>query len=118
MQDLHRRTKRFALDLIRFYGSLGRGIETQVIGRQLLRSGTSPGAQYREAYRSRSDAEYISKMESALQELEETGYWLELLEEGRLVPPGATKTLRDEVEELTAIFVTSIRTAKLRRKRG
>jgi len=71
-RDLGARTKAFALRIIRLYGSLPKTVEAQVIGRQVLKSGTSPGAHYREARRARSTAEFISKMEGGLQELEET----------------------------------------------
>jgi four helix bundle protein len=78
--DLRARTKAFALAVVRLYARLPKtSAEGQVPGRQMLRSGTSVGAHYREAYRSRSDAEFISKIEGGLQELEETTYWLELL---------------------------------------
>ena len=80
--DLRNRTKVFALRVIRLYSALPRSTEAQVIGKQILRSGTSVGAQYREACRARSTAEFVSKMQSGRQELDETGYWLELLIEG------------------------------------
>lgn len=83
-----------------------------MLGRQLLRSGTSVGAHYREAMRSRSTAEFISKIEGGLQELEETGYWLELLGEAGILPKEGLRELRQEVEELTAILVASVKTAK------
>ena len=73
-EDLGLRTKRFALRIIQLYGHLPKRPEAQVIGRQLLKCGTSVGAQYREAKRARSDAEFISKMSSSQQELEETIY--------------------------------------------
>ena len=85
-QDLRKRTKAFALRIVRMYVSLPKTSEAQVLGKQVLRSGTSPGAQYREAYRSRSTAEFTSKIEGGLQELEETAYWLELLVESGIVP--------------------------------
>lgn len=110
--DLRVRTKQFALRIIRLFRSLPRSPDAQVIGKQLLRSGTSVGAQYREACRPRSDAEFISKMTSALQELDETGYWLELLIEGKFVEANKLKELIDENEQLTAIFVASIKTKK------
>jgi four helix bundle protein len=80
-KDLRIRTKAFALDVIRLFSSLPKTSVAQVLGKQLLRCGTSVGAQYREATRSRSRAEFVSKIESALQELEETTYWLDLLAE-------------------------------------
>jgi four helix bundle protein len=110
--DLKIRTKQFALRIIRLFRSLPKSPDTQVIAKQLLRSGTSVGAQYREACRPRSDAEFISKMASALQELDETAYWLELLVEGKFVEENKLKSLMDETEELTAIFVASIKTKK------
>ncbi|MDQ3753159.1 MAG: four helix bundle protein [Acidobacteriota bacterium] len=84
--DLRVRTKSFALRVIRLYASLPKTTEAQVIGKQVLRSGTSVGAHYREARRARSTAEFISKVEGGLQELEETVYWLELLADSGIVP--------------------------------
>ena len=108
------RTKEFALRIIRLYGALPKTTEAQVIGRQVLRSGTSVGAQLREGKRSRSDAEMISKTESALQELEETAYWLELLAESGMVDREKLTGLRNEADQLTAILVTSAKTLKAR----
>lgn len=110
--DLKSRTKQFALRIIKLFRSLPKSPDAQVIGKQILRSGTSVGAQYREACRSRSDAEFISKMTSSLQELDETAYWLELLVEGDFVTAAKLKGLQDETEQLIAIFVTSIKTVK------
>jgi four helix bundle protein len=81
----------------------------QVLGKQLLRSGTSVGANYREAYRSRSEAEFLAKMGDCLKELEETSYWLELLIESDLFRVENLAALRDECDQLTAIFVTIIK---------
>ena len=111
-EDLRARTKRFALRIIRLYTAIRRDEATMVLGRQLLRSGTSVGAQYREACRARSPAEFVSKLESATQELDETGYWLELLVESGLVKPQRLDGLLAEVDELLAIFTASARTAK------
>lgn len=86
--------------------------EAQVIGKQVLRSGTSVGAQYREACRAKSPADFINKMEGSLQELDETAYWLELLVEGSIVKPELLSDLQKETDELIAIFVSSVRTAK------
>ena len=83
--ELRTRTKTFALRIIRLYVSLPKTTEAQVLGRQVLRSGTSVGAHYREAQRAKSDADFISKMEGGLQELDETAYWLELLVESKIV---------------------------------
>ena len=94
--DLRQRTKAFALRVIRLYSSLPKTGEASILGGQVLRSGTSVGAHYREAFRSRSDAEFITKMEGAPQELEETAYWLELLAESGMVPPAKLHDLLDE----------------------
>ncbi|MFQ5436955.1 MAG: four helix bundle protein [Anaerolineae bacterium] len=88
--------------------------EAQVLGKQVLRSGTSVGAHYREANRSRSDAEFISKIDTALQELDETAYWLDLLCEAKIVKPERLEPLLRETNELTAIFVTISKKAKNR----
>ena len=80
-RDLRERTKAFAIMVIRMFSSLPKTTEAQVIGKQVLRSGTSVGANYREAYRSRSKAEFIAKLGDCLKELDESSYWFELLEE-------------------------------------
>lgn len=113
--DSRDRTKRFALRIIRLYASLPQAGAAQVVGKQVLRSGTSPGAQYREACRARSVAEFVSKMEGGLQELDETAYWLELLVEGNLVPGERLTSLLEETQELMAIFASSVKTAKRKR---
>jgi len=82
----------------------------------LLRAGTSVGAHYREGTRSLSNAEFVSKLEGALQELEESRYWLELLEAERLVPEEALTPLVREADELAAMLVASVRTVKARDK--
>jgi four helix bundle protein len=115
-RDLRVRTREFALRIIRLYSSLPKSVEIQVIGKQLLRSGTSVGAHYREAYRARSTAEFISKIGGALMELEETAYWVELLEHGSFVKPVLLRPLQQEINELTAILVSSSKTAKDGRK--
>ncbi len=102
--DLRQRTKQFALRIVRLYSALPSSAIAQVMGRQLLRSGTSVGAHYREGIRSRSDAEFISKVEGALQELEETAYWLELLGESETISTKRLADLKSEADELTAIL--------------
>lgn len=111
-RDLQARTKGFALQVIHLYASLPKTTISQVLGKQLLRSGTSVGAQYREAARARSRAEFISKIESSSQELEETAYWLELLAEREATPRTLIIPLLKEADELMAIFVSSVKTAK------
>jgi four helix bundle protein len=112
VQSLKERTKEFALRIIRLYAALPNSTVAQVIGKQVLRSGTSVGAHYREAYRSRSNAEFISKIESGLQELEETCYWLELLIEANIFPEEKLKPLLKEANELTAILITVVKNVK------
>ena len=111
-EDLKKRTKDFALRIIRVYSSLPKETVAQVIGKQVLRSGTSVGAHYREACRSRSHAEFISKIEGGLQELEETVYWLELLIESGLISQSRLNLLLHESDELIAILVASVKKAK------
>ncbi|MCE9644420.1 MAG: four helix bundle protein [Chloroflexi bacterium] len=110
--DLKNRTKNHALRIIKLYQGLPKSGEAQVIGKQILRSGTSVGAQYREACRAKSQADFINKMEGSLQELDETGYWLELLVDSKIIPAEKLAELQKENEELTAIFVASVKTAK------
>lgn len=114
-RDLRERTTAFALRIIGLYASRPNSGAAQVLGKQLLRSGTSVGAHYREACRGRSVAEFVSKMEGGLQELDETTYWLELLGESNIVPAKRLADLLHEAEELTAIFASSVKTAKQKR---
>lgn len=113
-QDLRPRTKAFALRMIKLYTSLPKSTEAQVIGKQVLRSGTSVGAQFRESQRAKSDADFINKMEGSLQELDETGYWLELLTESGIVPAEKLASLQAETDEPTAILVTIVTKVKKR----
>jgi four helix bundle protein len=113
---LKQRTKAFALRIISLYEHLPKSTSAQTIGKQILRSGTSVGAQYREAIRAKSDADLISKLEGALQELEETAYWLELLSESGLVKEARLVDLQKEIDELISIIVKSVKTTKSRRK--
>ena len=114
--DLKTRTKNFALRVIRLYVAFPKSAEAQVLGKQVLRSGTSVGAHYRESLRARSDAEVISKIEGGLQELEETQYWLELLAESEIVPEDRLSSLLQEADELTAILVTCVKKVKEHKK--
>jgi four helix bundle protein len=92
--------------------TLPKTAEAQVLGKQVLRSGTSIGANYREGYRGRSKAEFISKCGDCLREIEETAYWLELLVDSGIVTATKLAALRQEITELTAIFVTIIKRSK------
>ena len=113
-QDLRTRTSEFALRIIRMYVRLPKTTEAQVIGKQVLRSGTSIGAHYREGHRAKSDADIINKFETALQELDETDYWLDLLVNAEIVPAQNLESLIKETNELLAIFVTIVTKVKKR----
>ena len=112
--DLRKRTKEFALRNIRLFASLPKRAEAQVLGKQLLRSATSVGANYREANRARSDSEFIAKIGICLQELDESGYWMELLVESAIVPAKTLQDLQDETDQLLAILTTISKNAKKR----
>ena len=103
-QDLRKRTRDYALRIVKLYGALPNGAVAQVLGKQILRSGTSVGAQYREAARAKSNADFINKIEGALQELDETQYWLELITETNLVKAQRMSALQEETEELIAML--------------
>ncbi len=117
-EDLKSRTRRFALQVIRLYSSLPKETVAQVLGKQLLRSGTSVGAQYHEGTRARSNAEFISKVEGALQELEESIYWMEILVESGILSQRNVENLLKEADELAAILVASVKTVKEMRNRA
>ena len=108
-QPLKTRTKQYALNIIKQVGLLPQAMVAQTLGKQLLRSGTSVGANYREGSQARSDAEMIAKFGICIQELEESAYWLELLDEAKLVTQDLIAPLLDETNQLTAIFVASIK---------
>ena len=114
--DFRKRTKAFALEIIRLYSSLPKQpAEVQVCGKQLLRSGTSVAANYREAFRARSTAEYISKLEQCLQEADESQLWLELLKEGCNIESERIDPLWQECDELIAIMVSWVKKSKNRK---
>jgi len=112
--EFKNRTKKFALRIIRLVESLGNIKTASVIGRQLLRSGTSVGANYRAACRARSRAEFVSKMGIVEEECDESLYWMELLIESCLIKPSKLGPLTKEADELLAMIVASSRTAKSR----
>ena len=111
-QDLRLRTKQFALRIIKMCSTLPLSREGKLIGNQVFRSGTSVGANYREAYRARAKAEFISKLGDCQKELEETIYWLELLIESATVKSSKLSLLLREADELMAIFSTMIKNSK------
>ena len=112
--ELKERTKKFALAIIRLGSSLPRNPEADVIRHQIIRSGTSVGANYRAACRARSRAEFISKIGIVEEEADETAYWLELLNESGMGRLPQTVELLEEARELVAIFSASRLTAKSR----
>jgi four helix bundle protein len=111
-EDLRVRTKRYALAIMDLSLQIPNNPRGWVISKQILRSGTSVGAQYREACRAKSNPDFISKMEGALQELDETLYWLELLEESNLVSSSTILPAMKETNELIAIFISIIKKVK------
>jgi four helix bundle protein len=112
------RTKAFAAGAIRLFVKLPKAREeVRVLGRQLLRSGTSVAAQTREASRGRSNEEFISKLGGALQEADESQMWLELLREECGIEPALTLPLEKESSELMAIFTTMINKTKDKNKK-
>jgi four helix bundle protein len=114
--QLKQRTKTLALDIIKFVEALPKGKTAEIIGRQLLRSGTSVGSNYRAARRGRSSADFIAKMGIVEEELDESIYWLELLVGSDIVSSDRIAVLTKEADELSAMTVSSIRTAKGNRK--
>jgi four helix bundle protein len=111
-RDLKLRTKRFALEVIDLCEVLPKDETSRVLGRQLLRAGTSVGANYRAAKRAKSNADFISKMGTVEEEADESGDWLELLIEKRKVDAAKAASLLRESEELVAITVASTNTAR------
>jgi four helix bundle protein len=112
-QELRERTKRFALRVMKLTEALPRTTTGRAIGSQLVRSGTSVGANYRAACRGRSRAEFVAKIGTVAEEADESAFWMELIVEGGLLKPDLVDPLRREAEELTAIFTASGRTARL-----
>ena len=110
--DLRVRTKQFALRVIRLFAALPRMAEADVIGKQLLRSGTAVGANFREAHRARSDAEFVSKVGDCLKELDETCYWLELLIDAEIVANDRLAPLLEECNQLIAVMTTIAKKVK------
>jgi four helix bundle protein len=111
-QDLGQRTKQFALDVIKLVESLPSNETCRILGRQLLRSGTSVEANYRAAKRAKSPADFISMMGTVEEEADESGYWMELLTDSGKIEPEAAESLHRESVELLAIAVASIHTAR------
>jgi len=111
-EQLRARTKDFAIRIVRLFRSLPPAKEAQVIGNQLLRCGTSVGANYRATCQARSKAEFIAKIGIVAEEADETVFWIELLSDIGIMKKERLEPLRKEAQELTAIFSASRQTAK------
>jgi len=111
-KELDGRAKAFALRVIRLVGSLPRSSIADVLGKQLLRSGTSIGANYREARRARSKPDFAAKVGICAQEADESTYWLDLLAESGIVRRPLLTGLQQEANELVAIFTSSVKTVR------
>ena len=111
-EELRRRTKAFAVRIIKLFQALPHDTAAQVVGKQLLRCGTSVGANYRAACRARPKAEFVAKVGIVLEECDETVYWLELMVETKIVSANRLGALLDEAQQLTAIFTASQKTAR------
>ncbi len=110
--EMVQRTKNFALRVIRLVSSLPKSDVGRIIGGQLLRSGTSVGANYREAVRAATKKHFTSIMVTSLREADETLYWLELLAESNTVKANLLTDLIDECNQLVAILNASVKTAR------
>jgi four helix bundle protein len=111
-EELKKRTKQFAIRIVKLFRSLPRSEEARIIGRQMLRSGTSVAANYRAVCRSRSKAEFVAKIGVVVEEADETVLWLELLVDTEIMSAKRMEKLILEANELLAIFAASQRTAR------
>jgi four helix bundle protein len=116
-EAMKRRTKQFALRVLKLVQALPKQDEARTVGRQLLRAGTSVGANYRAVCRARSRKEFISKMNVVVEEADEAVFWFEILVEGGIVREGRMRSIMKEGNELLAIFAASLRTARKRSPR-
>ena len=110
------RSKAFAVQIIKFYGTLPKSDEARVLGRQVLRSGTAVAANYRAACRAKSKADFVSKLGTVVEETDETTLWLELFEDANVCASQAVRALKSESEELLRIFSSALATARERVK--
>ncbi len=111
-ENLRLRTRQFALRIIRMYTALPKSGVGFVLGKQVLRSGTSVGAQYAEACRAKSRPDFVNKIEGAMQELEESVFWMDLLADAKIVTSAKLSALQEEASQLMAIFVTMSKRTK------
>ncbi|MEN6575878.1 MAG: four helix bundle protein [Phycisphaerales bacterium] len=116
-EELKARTKQFALRVMKLVAALPRTAVGRAIGGQLVRCGTSVGANYRAACRSRSKAEFSAKLGTVEEEADETCFWLEVIVEGALLPAKRVAALLEEANALTAIFTSAVKTSKYGRGR-
>ena len=111
-ENLKQRTRKFALDVIKLVEKLPRDMVSEVLGKQLLRSGTSAAANYRSATRAKSSADFINKMSIVEEEADESVLWIDLLEASNRLKSDAAQPMMKEAGELTAIAIASVRTAR------
>ena len=116
--DLALRTRQYAARIIRLYAALPKTVPAQIIGKQLLRSGTSVGAHVAESKRGRSSADFANKVDGALQELEESLYWMNLLIDTKIFSPAKLRDLMDETNQIIAILVTMARRTRRSMNKG
>jgi four helix bundle protein len=114
-QELKKRTKSFGLRIIKLVESMPKSVAAKVLAQQIVRSGTSVGANYRSACRGRSKAEFASKIGICAEEADETVYWLEMIAEAGFINPARLGNLMEEANEIAAIFIASSRTAQGRK---
>ncbi len=115
-QELFERCKRFAVEIILLVRKFPKTVDGYVVGRQLAKSGTAIGANYRSSRRAKSHADFVSKMKVSEEEADESVYWLTLVEETKIVNDPKVKQLLQEANELTAIFTSANKTAKSKTK--
>jgi len=116
-EELKSRTKKFGLRIINLYDELSKTKKGEILGNQLIRSGTSIGANYRAACRSKSNADFIYKIQIVEEEADESAFWLEMISESNIIKKNRIESLLQEANELTAIFTSSGRTAKKKRNK-
>jgi len=112
-EELQERTRKFALRIVKLFRLLPKTDGARILGQQLLRSGTSIGANYRAACRARSRAEFVAKLGIVQEEADETAFWLELMRDAGIFPEAKLREIVQEAKELVAIFVSSVRTQKV-----
>lgn len=115
--ELKNRTKTFAIRIINLYRGLPKAEESRIIGKQILRSGTSVAANYRAVCRARSHADFIAKMSIVVEEMDETLFWLEILIDAKIISSAKLTNLQKEADELMAIFAASLQKAKQNSKK-